>query len=636
MTTRNRELAGIIDDSGNITAGGNLTVSGTTTTVSSTVETHADPLIELNTGAGSNSNDLGFVFERGSTGDNACLIWDESNDVFAVGTTTATGTSTGNMSFTVAGLTAAVGTFSSLDISGNADIDGTLEADVITVDGTALNEYIADTVGAMVSSNTETNVTVTYEDGDNTLDFVVGTLNQDTTGTADNITITANNSTDETVYPIFVDGTSGSQGGESDSGLTYNPSTGVITATQFTGAVSGNASTATTATTATNVTASANNSTDETVYPTFVDGATGGQGIETDTGLTYNPSSGLLTTTLLAGTLNTAAQTNITSVGTLTSFRSTGIDDNADALAITIDSSENVGIGVTPEANWRSNCTALDIGSLVALFEGGADSTILANNIYEHTDTNRKHKASGYGSYIQQYQGNIYFTNTTSGSADATISETTRMTIAQGGNVGIGVTPVSGTKLHLHGAADENTYLHLTQGDGGATASDGLTIGMLDGGANAAIRLRENGYLQVYTNNSERMRITAGGFVGVGTDSPTTALTVATAANILQVALTSSSNAVAWDAEAAANAYHVTTENTTFAAPSNANEGAIISVEIAQGGTARTIAWNTVFEFAASTAPTMTATANKTDIYSFRYNGSVWQEIGRVQNMAQT
>ena len=96
------------------------------------------------------------------------------------------------------------------------------------------------------------------------------------------------------------------------------------------------------------------------------------------------------------------------------------------------------------------------------------------------------------------------------------------------------------------------------------------------------------------------------------------------------------SNAVAWDAAAAANAYHVTTENTTFAAPSNAVEGAIISVEIAQGGTARTVAWNTVFEFAASTAPTVTATANKTDIFAFRYNGSVWQEIGRVQNMAQT
>ena len=113
-------------------------------------------------------------------------------------------------------------------------------------------------------------------------------------------------------------------------------------------------------------------------------------------------------------------------------------------------------------------------------------------------------------------------------------------------------------------------------------------------------------------------------------------VTASTSANISQVAITSSSNAVAWDARAAANAYHVTTENTTFSAPSNAVEGAIISVEIAQGGTARTIAWNTVFEFAASTAPTITATANKTDILSFRYNGSVWQEIGRVQNLAQT
>ena len=52
----------------------------------------------------------------------------------------------------------------SLDIAGNADIDGTLEADAYTVDGTALNQYIADTVGAMVGSNTETNITVTYED----------------------------------------------------------------------------------------------------------------------------------------------------------------------------------------------------------------------------------------------------------------------------------------------------------------------------------------------------------------------------------------------------------------------------------------------------------------------------------------
>ena len=78
----------------------------------------------------------------------------------------------------------------------------------------------------------------------------VGTLNQDTTGTADLITATANNSTDETVYPTFVDGATGSQGIETDTGLTYNPSSGVLTSTQFTGALSGNATTATTLATA--------------------------------------------------------------------------------------------------------------------------------------------------------------------------------------------------------------------------------------------------------------------------------------------------------------------------------------------------------------------------------------------------
>ena len=62
----------------------------------------------------------------------------------------------------------------SLDVSGDADINGTLEADAITIDGVTLAETIADTVGAMVSSNTETGITVSYEDGDNTLDFALG------------------------------------------------------------------------------------------------------------------------------------------------------------------------------------------------------------------------------------------------------------------------------------------------------------------------------------------------------------------------------------------------------------------------------------------------------------------------------
>ena len=80
-----------------LTVTGNLTVNGTTTTISTTNSVVSDSLIELNNGASSNSNDLGIVMERGSTGNNAIIAWDESADAFVMGTTTATGASTGNL-----------------------------------------------------------------------------------------------------------------------------------------------------------------------------------------------------------------------------------------------------------------------------------------------------------------------------------------------------------------------------------------------------------------------------------------------------------------------------------------------------------------------------------------------------------
>ena len=105
-------------------------------------------------------------------------------------------------------------------------------------------------------------------------------------------------------------------------------------------------------------------------------------------------------------------------------------------------------------------------------------------------------------------------------------------------------------------------------------------------------------------------------------------------AYIPQQALTSSSNAIAWDTQAKPNAYHLTTENTTFSAPTNPVEGAFICVEINYDGS-HTIAFNTVFEFAGSTAPTFTSTNGKTDILVFKYNGAIWQEVGRTLNLSE-
>ena len=120
-----------------------------------------------------------------------------------------------------------------------------------------------------------------------------------------------------------------------------------------------------------------------------------------------------------------------------------------------------------------------------------------------------------------------------------------------------------------------------------------------------------------------------------GAQTISTTLTLAGAGYLTQDAITSSSNAVAWDVAVSPNAYHLTTENTTFSAPSNGVEGQFICLEINFDGT-HTIGWNTVFEFAASTEPTETATNGKTDIHVFRYNGAIWQEVGRTMNLSES
>jgi len=111
---------------------GDLTVNGSTTTVSSTNTVVSDTLIELNTGAGSNANDCGIVIERGSTGDNAIIAWDESADKFTVGTTTATGGSTGNLSITAGTLVANLEGDVTGDVTGDltGDVTGSVTGDV--------------------------------------------------------------------------------------------------------------------------------------------------------------------------------------------------------------------------------------------------------------------------------------------------------------------------------------------------------------------------------------------------------------------------------------------------------------------------------------------------------------------------
>ncbi len=120
-----------------------------------------------------------------------------------------------------------------LTVTGNATIGGVLTyEDVTNVDSVGV---ITARAGVLVGSG----ITLS-KDGDifatgvTTSTTFVGNL----TGTADlatQFTVVANNTNDQTTFPVFVDAATGSQGAETDTGLTYNPLTGNLTATKFTG-----------------------------------------------------------------------------------------------------------------------------------------------------------------------------------------------------------------------------------------------------------------------------------------------------------------------------------------------------------------------------------------------------------------
>ena len=93
---------------------------------------------------------------------------------------------------------------------------------------------------------------------------------------------------------------------------------------------------------------------------------------------------------------------------------------------------------------------------------------------------------------------------------------------------------------------------------------------------------------------------------------------------------------IAWDVIASPVAKVTLGANRTLAAPSGTSPaaGQFIALTVIQDGTgSRTLTWNATYEFTEDTAPTLTTTANKGDLFIFKYNGSKWLEVGRNLNL---
>jgi hypothetical protein len=150
------------------------------------------------------------------------------------------------------------------------------------------------------------------------------------------------------------------------------------------------------------------------------------------------------------------------------------------------------------------------------------------------------------------------------------------LSVAKDGIFGDDVTLLSDSAVLKFGADAEVTLTHV-HNDGLLLNSDNQ-LQFRDSAIN--IRSDADGDLDINADDEVEINSTlidVNGNVEIsGTLAQAGIATFAVAANVTQTALTSSSNAVAWDASAKPNAVHVTTENTTFSAPSNAVEGAFI------------------------------------------------------------
>jgi len=175
-----------------LTVTGNLTVNGTTTTISTTNTVASDTLFELGNGTtGSPANDSGIIIERGDS-DNAFIGFDESADKFIVGTTTATGASTGNLTITTGTLVANIeATTATLGGSDVISTDNTKTLSNKTISGSS--NTISD-IGN--SSLTNSIINFTTDSGNQDIDLgdtitVSGGEGIDTSQSGDTLTIAA-------------------------------------------------------------------------------------------------------------------------------------------------------------------------------------------------------------------------------------------------------------------------------------------------------------------------------------------------------------------------------------------------------------------------------------------------------------
>ena len=321
--------------------------------------------------------------------------------------------------------------------------------------------------------------------------------------------------------------------------------------------------------------------------------------------------AGVLTVANIAATINTAAQPTITSLGTITGFTSTGIDDNADALAMTITSAENIGIGETVPLG-KVHIKSADAGSITP--SGNADELVIEGSSGSGISIYSGSTSMGtinFGDDGHDAIGAITYNHNTNDMQFTTNTGTGRITIDTSGYVGLMIdAPTS--RLHLYEGSGTGTYMKVENTNGTAQ------FGVSSAGAGEVFTSTADD-LDLKTNSTTRINIDSGGDVSFLDNEVVRAMLKdysetkqAMAAHDVDLTLGN------------VQTYTLSGNQTlTFSNPIATGNSSSFTLLVTNGGSA-TLTWPTAVDWAGATAPSLTSSGIDALVFTTIDGGTIW------------
>ena len=204
---------------------------------------------------------------------------------------------------------------------GDSNLTNLRDATITVTDGT--NSKAIDLNGTITfTAGTNVTLSVNTSTGAVTINSSQSSVTDATNAANIGIASTDGNASDTTMSVVLVGAaTATNQAPHIDAGLTYNASTNTLTATTFSGSLSGSATSATDATNATNIAITNTSASASANYLVFVDSTSGNNGAKvTSTKLTFVPSTGILTATGFSGPINGTIGATTANTGAFTTL----------------------------------------------------------------------------------------------------------------------------------------------------------------------------------------------------------------------------------------------------------------------------------------------------------------------------